>query len=1308
MSDSNIAFYRKFMLFKTIQTGIDEDGRIMKYQTNTPVQLKHIQIKEMKYSTKCIYILGKIIAIPSDDDYEKEIKLQIGDLFLFKCYNNQLLAQYKVFDKDIQTFDIVNCDDKEYLIAFGKDIKQEELGPFTILKVFNITECSDYSCNDIQPRYVYSKVIMFSQNEKKFIFEHNNKENMMLDNVYMITSRNDGKVIALLLSNRILFLINKDKAIWSNKHNEFNTVWYKPENKLPITSFVLINNANTDKCKIDFYYSTSNGVYLATIQTDPNSVKTQKIQNINALQEKCIIIQSDPKRQEVYVASGNKVILIQGTNYQGEFIFEEQINYLHLFNTYICMCLFKNDTYYLGIFNPKNKVFQHYEQIENKINFILSNNKSIWYIINEESSMIIEIQQRETKENFDFMYAIGDYESAIYYAYYLQYSNKQILNIRLQYAKYLYDKADYAKSIEQYIQTIHFLEPSAVISQFYDDDKMDYLVQYLEALLQFSKSKSKVKDKQQRAYTALLISCYIKQKKISKLEDFVDIESDEQALIVQTALAICKEQQEIKTAEIIAKKTKKKEYIIQILLEFKNEFKEALNKIEEGTKEENINLLLKFGAQLIDKEKERTFQMTSNLIRDIIDANELYSTLLEEYEYNKVFAMIINPDYNELLAKNKQDNKYESQAENFFSLQTPIEGPIQIQIKERENIKATTYPELYKALTNLKEQGEITLENEIIKYPSLFTALNRYPEVLQYIKEYPQCLFELKGYEGKEEIMVRLAKEYPFLIKLFAYFKGIGSLIMQRREIIPILKNNCEIFKVIQIHPNITDVIIKYPEIAGLICKYPELGKMVNFYPEISPLLQKYPVIAKLVKDNTTLVKNLIKEPSLVELIKNYPSLNILKDELSLKSLLSQVNTNDTRSIIKLEYVKKIKEDHEICSICPETLLTLFETQEHSVSIRKIIDSIIFEYKKPSQSLKYKYIEHLLERYSNLTKFGKDNSKEYDETTLNSVKDKLLELIDVKNSFLTDCDINYVMSLFQINQFKEGIAKIVNQSEMNNEMLSLIMAFPTEQNKNDHYDKIIELCMKAENKCNTININKNYWLQTLGYFIEHSNELFQTKNGMKNFQKVISTLTYKYYISPVYLLHLLKKDKQERPQDMRIPYKAIKDLLLTYITSQKPLLKDEETKISERVQRIKQIDNELYLYKKQSIQTTLGKCMKCKNFLTFPYIYFLCGHSIHTSCYTDEKKLRNINNNDNTNNNNNNNDELSCYICLKENKDLLKQVSSFQKEDSLYFKELTRDLNDPSITDKCGVIASYLRKGVFNENLWCDIPNPYA
>ena len=118
--------------------------------------------------------------------------------------------------------------------------------------------------------------------------------------------------------------------------------------------------------------------------------------------------------------------------------------------------------------------------------------------------------------------------------------------------------------------------------------------------------------------------------------------------------------------------------------------------------------------------------------------------------------------------------------------------------------------------------------------------------------------------------------------------------------------------------------------------------------------------------------------------------------------------------------------------------------------------------------------------------------------------------------------------------------------------------------------------------------------------------------------------------------------------------------------------------------------------------------MKCKNFLTFPYIYFLCGHSIHTSCYTDEKKLRNINNNDNTNNNNNNNDELSCYICLKENKDLLKQVSSFQKEDSLYFKELTRDLNDPSITDKCGVIASYLRKGVFNENLWCDIPNPYA
>ena len=1297
MNEYKIPHYKKFILFKKIQTGIDEEGRIVSYPTNTPVKLEHIHIQEMKCSSKCIFLLGKIIKIPNDDN-ENEIHFQLGDLFLFKYYNNQLLAQFKIFDKDVQTFDIVTLKDKDYLISLGIDVQEQELGPFTRLKVFDVTECSDPLCNDTEPRYIYNKAMMLTKNEKKLIFEHKNKDNIMLDNVNMITSRNDGKVIALLFPNRILFLINKDKTIWNRKDNDFLTIWLKTEEKLPITSFVLLNNVTTEKGKVECYFSTSNGVYFGVVHIDTSSVRTNKIQNIKELQEKCIIIQSDPKRQEVVVASGNKLLLIQGTNYQREFIFEEQINYLHLFNTYICMSLFKNDTYYLGIFNPKNKVFQHYEQIGNKINFILSHHKSLWYSINGDTPMIIELQQRNAKENFDVMYANGDYDSAINYACSLQYSHKQIFNIHLQYAKYLYDKADYAKSIDQYIQTISDLEPSAVIAQFYDDDKLDYLVQYLEALLYFSGTIFKVKRKQQRAYTALLMSCYIKQKNISKLEDFVDMESEEQDIIVQTALAICKEQQEIKTAEIIANKTKKKEYIIQILLEFKNEFKEALNKIEEGTKAENINLLLQFGAQLIDKEKERTFQMTSNLIRDIIDANESYKTLLLTNKQYKLLAMISKPENKELFRKNKIDNVYESQAENFFSLQTPNEGPIQINNKGREILKATTYPELYKALTNLKEQGEITLENEIMKYPSLFRALNTYPEVLQYIKEYPQCLFELRGYEGKEETMVRLAKENPFLIKLFAYFKGIGSLVMQRKEIIPILKKNCEIFKVIQIHPNITDVIIKYPKIAGLICKYPELGKMVNFYPEISPLLRKHPEIAKLVKDNTKLVKYLIKDPSLVELIKCYPSLDVLNDEMSLKNILSQTNTNDIRNAVKLEYAKKIREDYEICSISPEKLLSLLETQEHSVSIRKIIDSIIFEYKYSSQSLKYAYIEHLLERYSNLSKSGKDNSKEYDETTLESVKNKLLELIDLKNPFLKDIDINYVMSLFQINQFKEGIAKILNQSEINNEMLSLTMAFNLEDNKNEHYDKLIELCMKAENKCTTTDQNKNYWLQTLGYFIEHSNELFQTKNGMKNFQKVISTLVYKHYISPVYLLHLLKKDKQEHPQDMRVPYKAIKDFLLTYITSQKPFLKEEQTQISKRIQQIEQIDNQLHLYQRKSIQTTLNKCVKCKNFLSFPYIYFLCGHSIHTSCYSEEKKLRN----------DNDNNELSCCVCLKEHKDLLKQVSSFQKEDTLYFKELTRDLKDPSITDKCGVIASYLSKGVFNEELWRNMPNPYA
>lgn len=77
----------------------------------------------------------------------------------------------------------------------------------------------------------------------------------------------------------------------------------------------------------------------------------------------------------------------------------------------------------------------------------------------------------------------------------------------------LYDKHDYNNAIKQYINTAGYLEPSYVIGKFLDVSHVEFLIQYLAAL-----HKEKLADKN---HTALLLNCYVKQKQINKLEDFL-------------------------------------------------------------------------------------------------------------------------------------------------------------------------------------------------------------------------------------------------------------------------------------------------------------------------------------------------------------------------------------------------------------------------------------------------------------------------------------------------------------------------------------------------------------------------------------------------------------------------------------------------------------------------------------------------------------------------------------------------------------------------------------------------------------------
>jgi hypothetical protein len=72
-------------------------------------------------------------------------------------------------------------------------------------------------------------------------------------------------------------------------------------------------------------------------------------------------------------------------------------------------------------------------------------------------------------------------------------------------------------------------------------------------------------------YTALLLNCYIKLKKIKKLEKFVDGKNiTDQLLDVETAIEVCKDTNQIDLALSIAEKANMTDYYISILIDCKS------------------------------------------------------------------------------------------------------------------------------------------------------------------------------------------------------------------------------------------------------------------------------------------------------------------------------------------------------------------------------------------------------------------------------------------------------------------------------------------------------------------------------------------------------------------------------------------------------------------------------------------------------------------------------------------------------------------------------------------------------------------
>ena len=181
------------------------------------------------------------------------------------------------------------------------------------------------------------------------------------------------------------------------------------------------------------------------------------------------------------------------------------------------------------------------------------------------------LEEKPTSAKLDMLYRKALYLLALNIAETQQLDESHIADIHKQYGDHLYGKGDYDGAMQQYIQTIRYVQPSYVIRkvsqgtfstlhvahstpQFLDAQRIRNLVTYLQELHSLGLANSD--------HTTLLLNTYTKLKDVSRLDSFIKCESlrttdgdkDELPFDLDTAIRVRRQAGYFEHASYLAKK----------------------------------------------------------------------------------------------------------------------------------------------------------------------------------------------------------------------------------------------------------------------------------------------------------------------------------------------------------------------------------------------------------------------------------------------------------------------------------------------------------------------------------------------------------------------------------------------------------------------------------------------------------------------------------------------------------------------------------------------------------------------------------
>ena len=637
---------------------------------NSTLLIKDISpsgINQMQSIDDIIFICGKAI--------HKVKSKMIRESLMVKIINNKIIDEYRFFTGLYYDFKLKIFKIKPTFIVLGGELikymknNKEEMLMVTTIKIYDASafiepKYEKYNSESIggenYPKALLRKIQILKKidgNEflTELVPEGNSYEGYeSFQNVIAFTINSSFSHIAISSDKGDIILICGYPNLVDCGKNEIKMRFLPkiiPKNReIYLTNLELTELVNKKENKKRILYaSTANSVYYYewkyenenTSSADSHIRLRTLIEDGKGAYNSCL----NSKDNYLLVASSNDNYIFEyrNLNLVNSWYFEGNKIFIKYFKDYILFIIYNNKYSTIQIYDKVNNFLLYNYNSKKKIISVCSDSNYIFVFFEENQNLkyIVKIKEKENKKKFEIFYSKNQYDIAIEYAGRIKCGKSKLAEISRRYAEYEYSKGEYEQSIKQYIKTINYLEPNGVIQKFLEKAKLDYLIQYLEAIEE-NEEFLKKGNKNINDFANLLFNCYIMQEKTSELIGFLKNKKKETDYnIIKVAIDVCLETQNTNIALFIAKQKQMNEEIMEILILKLNKIKEALDHLipekkvkeksninnfinEEKKVNEKINLIIKYGEYFLKENNGEIPDIFFNRVTSFIEEKKSY------------------------------------------------------------------------------------------------------------------------------------------------------------------------------------------------------------------------------------------------------------------------------------------------------------------------------------------------------------------------------------------------------------------------------------------------------------------------------------------------------------------------------------------------------------------------------------------------------------------------------------------------------------------------------------------------------------